>query len=331
MISMSINNQTGVMPLLKDNTNSLSKTRKITKGKKLQATILTIGTIVSLILGAVALGVAFAVAAIPLAVTVLTITGITLIGAGAITSIFVKCHKPTWKGFKYMIGMIANRIAMKEKNLENCNLFDQQGNKHNEQIETFVDNVNLQGQWANPVFKLKDNNNIVVLGAQLQEEHINQLENTQNEKNITVLAVLEQWEEKGAHFGMKPAIPGNDQQEQKKTNVIDNKKTRQFSDNITQHLIQTPDHQGIDIKNLRLLADEINNGLNNGHVYVHCKSGKGRSAQAIVAYLIKHKKLNPVEATEIVTNARRFANIQTNKLQNLFENFENDSRNQELI
>ena len=36
-------------------------------------------------------------------------------------------------------------------------------------------------------------------------------------------------------------------------------------------------------------ADSIHEGLQIGDVYVHCKAGQGRSAQSILAYLMKHE------------------------------------------
>lgn len=36
-------------------------------------------------------------------------------------------------------------------------------------------------------------------------------------------------------------------------------------------------------------ADSIHEGLQAGDVYVHCKAGQGRSAQSILAYLMKHE------------------------------------------
>jgi hypothetical protein len=43
-------------------------------------------------------------------------------------------------------------------------------------------------------------------------------------------------------------------------------------------------------------AEAIHEGLAVGDVYVHCKAGQGRSAQAILAYLMKYDHETPDDA-----------------------------------
>jgi hypothetical protein len=49
------------------------------------------------------------------------------------------------------------------------------------------------------------------------------------------------------------------------------------------------DHHPLTVSMLAISADKINEGLQIGDVYVHCKAGQGRSAQAVLAYFLKHE------------------------------------------
>lgn len=50
------------------------------------------------------------------------------------------------------------------------------------------------------------------------------------------------------------------------------------------------DHSPLTVAMLATSADSIHEGLQVGDVYVHCKAGQGRSAQSILAYLMKHEQ-----------------------------------------
>ena len=54
-------------------------------------------------------------------------------------------------------------------------------------------------------------------------------------------------------------------------------------------LIESADFVAVTIDNLECAADTIAKQLEEGSVYVHCKAGRGRSAMAVVAYLVKHR------------------------------------------
>jgi hypothetical protein len=61
--------------------------------------------------------------------------------------------------------------------------------------------------------------------------------------------------------------------------------------NIQNHVIDAIDHELLPISDMEKAADIINETLSkNQNVYVHCRAGKGRSAMAIAAYLIKYAK-----------------------------------------
>ena len=49
------------------------------------------------------------------------------------------------------------------------------------------------------------------------------------------------------------------------------------------------DHTPLTTQLLIASADAIHDGLQRGDVYVHCKAGQGRSAQAVLAYFVKHE------------------------------------------
>jgi protein-tyrosine phosphatase len=56
------------------------------------------------------------------------------------------------------------------------------------------------------------------------------------------------------------------------------------------------DHSPLTVPMLATSAEAIHEGLAVGDVYVHCKAGQGRSAQAILAYLMKYDHEAPDDA-----------------------------------
>lgn len=61
-------------------------------------------------------------------------------------------------------------------------------------------------------------------------------------------------------------------------------------------LIEASDYGPLTIEQLDKAADQINDALKTGSVYVHCKAGRGRSAMAVIAYLIKHRDMLYIDA-----------------------------------
>ena len=57
-----------------------------------------------------------------------------------------------------------------------------------------------------------------------------------------------------------------------------------------------PDHAPVMQGMLDKSADSIQKGLERGDVYVHCKAGQGRSAQAMLAHFVKHEKMSVDDA-----------------------------------
>lgn len=69
--------------------------------------------------------------------------------------------------------------------------------------------------------------------------------------------------------------------------------------------ITSKDHVPLDIPKLEESADFIQNNLKAGKkVYVHCRAGRGRSAMAIAAYLIKYRNFTAEQSMNFI-KARR--------------------------
>ena len=74
--------------------------------------------------------------------------------------------------------------------------------------------------------------------------------------------------------------------------------------------ITSADHKPLSLQDMNAAADFIDRQRNAGKkVYVHCRAGKGRSAMAIAAYLIKHKNYTVQEAQELIKAGRPKSSI----------------------
>ncbi|NGX34293.1 MAG: hypothetical protein K1060chlam1_00644 [Candidatus Anoxychlamydiales bacterium] len=98
-----------------------------------------------------------------------------------------------------------------------------------------------------------------------------------------------------------------------------------WKNNNFSHLhISIKDRYPISSNDLHKAADFINeNVLKNKKIYVHCTAGRSRSAMAIIAYLIKYKKMDLNEAFEFVKLKRRvmLVNSSQRKALIVFYNF----------
>ena len=76
-------------------------------------------------------------------------------------------------------------------------------------------------------------------------------------------------------------------------------------------LIETRDHKGVSTENLHKGADIIHRKIHvpKKYLYVHCKSGKGRSATIIIAYLMKYQGLRRKQAIKLLKTFRPIVNI----------------------
>ena len=78
-------------------------------------------------------------------------------------------------------------------------------------------------------------------------------------------------------------------------NVINFQNLREYG--VAHSTLSTTDYYPPSIQLLDEGANILNKHLSEGRsVYCHCKSGVGRSASVVVAYLIKYKRLNATEA-----------------------------------
>ena len=74
--------------------------------------------------------------------------------------------------------------------------------------------------------------------------------------------------------------------------------------------IRSPDYRPVPGGLIDQGADFIHSQIKQGnHVYVHCKSGKGRSATMVAAYLIKYRKFSAEEAIQLVYSQRKHVSI----------------------
>jgi|GEM_PF-3993724 len=215
----------------------------------------------------------------------------TVIGGLAIL-IVIASVKSLRTGLKYVLGMQTNVLQMKEKKLTNCSLVG----------KNFRCEDNQGPQWANAItFIIKDEQEVrsLILSAQVTDAQSQELATL---GITTVIAVQEDWELNNNPKNL-PTL------------------ALSFPENVTRDVHRIADHTTIDVDGLEALADNIIKGLELGSVLVHCKSGRGRSAQAIVAYLMKYdQELNPEDAMDKVKKARRFATF-SKKTIKVFEQF----------
>ncbi len=94
--------------------------------------------------------------------------------------------------------------------------------------------------------------------------------------------------------------------------------------------IEQKDHTLLDNQQMGEAADFIHERVSQGqNIYVHCLGGKGRSAMAVAAYLIKYEKM-PVEgAIKAILDVRDFSTIQ-NKREGL-EKFQNSLKRDQVV
>ena len=88
--------------------------------------------------------------------------------------------------------------------------------------------------------------------------------------------------------------------------------------------VPSPDFKPVSIDNIDIAVDAISSSLDKENVYVHCKSGKGRSAVAVLGYVMKQlynqnnvKYFDPEfcfqEAEKIVTRSRNANTVRSSQ------------------
>jgi protein-tyrosine phosphatase len=250
-----------------------------------------------------------------LAVAAVALLFITFIGGVALALVLKlsknsKGEKALWKSFKYQAGMFFNIKDMKVTDFSQCGLTRRTGT-----IRLTDDKKSYPGQWANTVTLGGRDQNSLILSAQPTDAQISEFKGM---GGATVIAAQEMWEQKNEP-GLKQFAEAGNYIKNEGSDLL----TGHYNNTseVTQILAPLQDHMGIDLNTLDILADTVNDSLTKGHVIVHCKSGRGRSAQIIVAYLMKYKGMSVEQAVTKVSKARRFADVKKSKLKNLFRQY----------
>jgi rhodanese-related sulfurtransferase len=83
---------------------------------------------------------------------------------------------------------------------------------------------------------------------------------------------------------------------------------------IQHEYVKALDHKLLSVEQLDAAADKINQHIQAGrNVYVHCRAGVGRSAQAVAAYLIKYEGKSVDDACDIIVSSRKVATVKKKK------------------
>ena len=163
---------------------------------------------------------------------------------------------------------------------------------------SFVRIVTGKENWMHEVLEV-NSSKLYLGGIPLKNyDHVNDFKM----KNIfEVVSLIESWELTSTTFGGTPVL-------------LEEWETA----NILQTLIETPDYTPVSKEKLQVAVERIHAALESGkNVYVHCKAGRGRSATAIICYLLEHQRaligllpdsqIGPVEvdaAIRYLTNIR---------------------------
>ena len=108
-------------------------------------------------------------------------------------------------------------------------------------------------------------------------------------RNIKVITLQEPWEEK--RFGLNVLFKGSNHSS-----------------------YNCKDHKLLSQKTLFSVTKEIQEAIRNREdVYVHCHAGQGRSAQAVIAFLIYHLDISVDEAIERTRQARPGVTVKTSQ------------------
>ena len=148
-------------------------------------------------------------------------------------------------------------------------------------IKKLIFETSLMGTVVNYEVKHKPWHNDIIphkltLGA-IPMSNYTPLEEFKDKKITAVLTALEPHEWKRANLFGVP-VKGQDWQ----------------AAHIKHYIIETADFTPLSQESIRKGVDFIKENIldNNGHVYVHCKAGKGRSATIVICYLLQYGELH---------------------------------------
>jgi protein-tyrosine phosphatase len=154
---------------------------------------------------------------------------------------------------------------------------------------------NVVDDYINSKIKLRKDewftqiNDNIILGA----IPLNNLDHLNSLKKLgvkTVISVIEEFE-RDETIGIKPVS------------------TEEWNKNSVQNYIfSVEDFSGIPVKKLNEIVDLINEKVGDGNkIYIHCKSGIGRSALVTICFLFKYseKKFNNIYETMLYVKSKR--------------------------
>ena len=86
--------------------------------------------------------------------------------------------------------------------------------------------------------------------------------------------------------------------------------------------IEQKDHTPLDVEKMKGAAQFIHEKVSKGeNIYVHCLGGKGRSAMAVAAYLIRYEKKTIKEAADLIKLHRKQSTIHKENKRSMLEAF----------
>ena len=98
------------------------------------------------------------------------------------------------------------------------------------------------------------------------------------------------------------------------------------ANDVVNHIVETPDYNPIELKKIIDTVDFMHSQIKGGHtIYIHCKSGKGRSPTLLACYILKYglsmgrKFDTPDEVIEYIKEKRTIINLNDSQKKIIYE------------